>query len=119
MTEGIIGAEEDAVDIETRDGVTFVKVDKNQLRGKSSQQLFEKLLGLTATALVLDLSHASLVDSIGLGVLVKLAKNQKARESRFAVCGMTPQVRTTFTQLHLHKVIPVFQDAEHARKGLN
>lgn len=105
--------------IEARDGVTFVKVDKNQLRGNSSQQLFEELSGLAASTLVLDLSQTTLVDSIGLGVLVKLARTQEARQGRFAVCGMNPQVRTTFTQLHLHKVIPVFQDAEHARKGLS
>ena len=107
------------VEIEARDGVTFAKADKNQLRGSSSQKLFEDLAKLTASILVLDLSQAVLVDSIGLGVLLKLAKAQKAQQGRFAVCGMNPQVRGTFTQLHLHKVIPVFQDSEHARKGLS
>jgi anti-anti-sigma factor len=108
------------LEIEARDGVSFVRVGKNQLRGKASQQLFENLQGRLARDLitVIDLSEVLLVDSIGLGVLVKLAKVQKDGCRRFAVCGMKPQVRSTFTQLHLHKVIPVFQDADHAKNGL-
>lgn len=108
------------MEIDVRDGVSVVRVGKNQLRGKSSQRLLEELLIEIAKipVLVLDLAQASLVDSLGLGVLVKLAKVQKESDRRFAICGMTTNVRKTFTQLHLHKFIRVFQDSEHARKGL-
>jgi len=108
------------VEIDTRDDITFVRVGRNQLRGSSSQRLLEELL-LQVTkmpALVLDLSQAELVDSLGLGVLVKLAKVQKANDRRFAVCGMNANVRKTFTQLHLQKVIRVFQDSDHASRGI-
>jgi anti-anti-sigma factor len=56
---------------------------------------------------VVDLSHVEFVGSMGIRMLVSVARNLKVRQARLALFGAGPQVAQVFEAVALGKIIPI------------
>jgi len=85
------------VNIERQDDVAVVQ-PHGRLDSNSSPSFEEQLLGIieAESAVVLDMAGLNYVSSAGLRVLLVAAKKCKAAGCKFAVFGLTPQVRLVF-----------------------
>lgn len=61
---------------------------------------------VTAPMLVIDLSEVSLLDSTGLGVLLKC--NERTGGGRVRLVAPSPQLRKVFAIVALDQVLPIF-----------
>lgn len=64
--------------------------------------------------LILDMNNVNYVDSAGLGVLVGMAGMLRSVEGRMAVFGLQTRVSQIFEVAKIHRVLPVFPDANAA-----
>ena len=69
-------------------------------------QLLEALQDLTGPV-ILDLSKAEMVDSLGLTLIVRLFKSCEAKALPFAVEGANPEVMRLFSFFTLSDLFPV------------
>jgi anti-sigma B factor antagonist len=72
-----------------------------------------RLIG-DAPDVVVDLSRVDFLDSAGVGVLVGLFKNARARGGRARFCGLTPGVRTVLEIIQLDRIFEIYDDVATA-----
>lgn len=66
------------------------------------------------TALVLDLTQVTFLDSYALGVVVQAAKKARARRIGFALAGVSGPITKLFEMTGLHRVIALHPDVAAA-----
>lgn len=76
------------------------------------REMGEELLAQGATRFLVDLEQVERIDSTGLGVLLRLYREAKARGGGVWFYNITPAIRTIFSLTNLDKVISV--DASRA-----
>ena len=72
------------------------------------------LVGSADGHVVLDLGHVSFVDSSGLGAILSVMRLVRGRQKRLVVCLLTPQVRSLFELVRIHKVLDICNTREEA-----
>lgn len=66
----------------------------------------------------LDLSGVSFLASMGVRLIITLARAQKARGQRLVLFGAQPGVRATLDMVALDKIIPLLPDRAQAQAKL-
>jgi anti-anti-sigma factor len=62
----------------------------------------------------LDLSNVSFLASMGVRLIITLARSQKSRGQRLVLFGAQPGVRATLDMVALDKIIPLLPDRAQA-----
>jgi anti-anti-sigma factor len=108
---------------EDRDGVRIVAID-GELDLSTAPQLEEMLEGDGEAGLLIDLSGCEFIDSTGIGLIVRTwqrldADRDESARSRFALCGLSAQVRRLLQITGLESSIETYRDRDEALRGLN
>ena len=69
----------------------------------------------STTSVTLDLSHVSLVDAHGLGVLLHLREQAQARDMRFELMNVSYHLREVLRMTHLDSVFQMRAGVEFLR----
>jgi anti-anti-sigma factor len=69
----------------------------------------------STSSVTLDLSHVTLVDAHGLGVLLHLREQAQARDMRFELLNVGRHLREVFRMTHLDSVFPMRAAVEFLR----
>ena len=89
-----------------------------QLAGKLSLEtvagFIPQLRAETARHLILGMSGARLLDSVGAGALVSLFVSRRNRGRTFALAALPPQAMAVVTVAGLQKLLPVETSVEQA-----
>lgn len=67
---------------------------------------------------VIDLGGVSFLASMGVRLIITLARSQKASGQRLVLFGAQPAVRATLDMVALDKIIPVLPDRAEAQAHL-
>lgn len=67
---------------------------------------------------VLSMSYVQFVDSAGLGGILSCMRLMQTHEKRFVIAEMTPQVRSLFELVRIHKIIEIYNTTENAITAL-
>ncbi|MFD1321342.1 STAS domain-containing protein [Micromonospora sonneratiae] len=67
---------------------------------------------------VLDLARVSLIDSTGLGVLVRAHRDAKQCGGTLCLAAPSRFIRTVLHTMRLESVFPIFENSEHALASL-
>lgn len=87
--------------------VSLLNLDGNVLIGETDS-LREIMQTLPSTsAVILDLSHVSLVDAHGLGVLLQLREQAQAKGVQLELMNVGNHLREVFRMTHLDSVFPI------------
>lgn len=107
------------IDIEQRDGVTFITVTTPRIDVSTAVRFHEASCKAIdgSKKVVFDLSSVEFMDSTGIGALVGVAK-RIGRDGRAAVTGLSPTVGTIFKLLRMDMVFSVQPDRDSALKYL-
>jgi len=108
---------------EDRDGVRIVTID-GELDLSTAPQLEQKLEGDGEARLLIDLSGCEFIDSTGIGLIVRTWQRLDASRgddapSRFALCGLSDQVRRLLHITGLESSIDTYRGRDEALQGLN
>jgi anti-sigma B factor antagonist len=76
---------------------------------RSLAQLLE-----SSTWLVMDLKHLQFIDSSGLGAILSCLRQLTAKGGDLKLSGMTPQVRSAFELVRMHRIFDIFDNAGEA-----
>ncbi|MDO9091116.1 MAG: STAS domain-containing protein [Rubrivivax sp.] len=71
-------------------------------------------VGAQPRDVLMDLGSVSFLASMGVRLIITLARSQKARGRRLVLCGAQPAVRATLDMVALDKIIPLLPDREQA-----
>ena len=93
-----------------------------ELRKNEVDQICAAIDAARATAstapFVLDMAGVRFVPSLGMGVLVGLAREFRGRGQRLIFAAMKPDVRQSFTISHLHRILEIFDDMPAALESI-
>jgi anti-anti-sigma factor len=108
---------------EDRNGVRVVSID-GELDLSTAPQLEEKLEGDDSASLLIDLSGCEFIDSTGIGLIVRTwqrldADRDENARSRFALCGLSDQVRRLLQITGLESSIETYRGRDEALRGLD
>jgi anti-anti-sigma factor len=99
-----------------QEGETTIVVVSGRLDGLTAPVLDEKLgaaIGATAHTII-DMAGLDYVSSAGLRILLKAAKQAKARGVRLALCAMHPHVREVFDISGFSSIFAIFPGRHEA-----
>ena len=82
--------------------------------GRVLSERLQKILEMGEGSVLIDLSEVDEVDSTGLGELVGHLQQFSRQGRHLAVVKPTERVRRLFEFMNLHKVLPIFDDLDHA-----
>jgi anti-sigma B factor antagonist len=104
---------------ELQDGITRVILDgKMDIEDASAIDLKMNIIGGTKTAVLLDLQKVSYLASIGIGVLVTVAKAIMKRGGKLVFFAPSPIVDQILRNTGIYQVIPVHHELEPALAAL-
>lgn len=87
--------------------VSLLNLDGNVVVGETDT-LRDAVQALPSTdSVILDLSHVSLVDAHGLGMLLQLREQAQARDMRFELMNVSDQLRELFRITRLDTVFQI------------
>jgi anti-anti-sigma factor len=66
----------------------------------------DNLLSSGVTRIVINLEHVNYVDSAGLGTLIEMHRNTKAKGGRLKLCNLGPNLRQA---LELARLLTIFE----------
>ncbi len=98
---------------------SFVIVDlAGEIDVNAVSRIRDTLGDLTKAAspqILVNLSRATYIDSSGLGILMAARKEILQGGGRFALCGMSKDVRMVFDLTRLDKFFEIYDDEQTAR----
>jgi anti-anti-sigma factor len=104
---------------ELQDGITRVVLDgRMDIEGAGAVDLKMNIIGGTKTAVVVDMQKVSYLASIGIGVLITVAKAIKNRGGKLVFLAPTPLVDQVLRNTGIYQVIPVHYELEPAIAAL-
>lgn len=59
-----------------------------------------------------DLSKTNFVDSLGLGLMLSIAKSLKKEKGEFKICSVTTNIKNLFELTKLNQYFEIFEDRE-------
>lgn len=105
---------------EASGGSTILRLEEQRLDAANAADFKAFLAGLVeggSTAIGVDLTHVSFIDSSGLGALVS-GKKRLGERGHIALWGLSPQVRSLFELTQLFKVFEIFESEDDAVEHL-
>lgn len=100
-------------------------VDVFQLAGEidlhyapALRALFRVKLKQRCSALIVDLSEVSFIDSTGISVLLEYLRDAAEFNGRFCFAAPTDHVRNVFEIVQLHKAVPIFDTVADAATAM-
>jgi anti-anti-sigma factor len=104
---------------EEQDGITRVVLDgRMDIEGAGAIDLKMNIIGGTKTAVLVDMQKVSYLASIGIGVLVTVAKAMQMRGGKFVFFAPCPPVDKVLRNTGIYRVIPVHYELEPAIAAL-
>lgn len=79
------------------------------------EETLNELLGNGHYALVVDLTHATYINSGGLRCLVSAWRKAKANEGMLTLCGLNDRLQEIFAMVGFDKVFTIHSDCSAAR----
>jgi anti-anti-sigma factor len=93
----------------SKSGALNVATLEGRLDTATAAEAEATLIGmLAAPGMVLDMTQVRYVSSAGLRILLKLAKEAKAKGAAYSLVGLQPAVREVFEISGFDKIIPAF-----------
>jgi anti-anti-sigma factor len=91
---------------------TILDMQGKLIRGVESQifDLFKELLTKGQKYVLLNLAEVPVIDSIGIGVLVKVYKDINAAGGKLKLLNPSPLTRQLLSMTSLHSVFETFDD---------
>jgi len=90
-------------------GIYLLALKGRLVLGEESSGLLsviDKLLASGATRMVINLEHVNYVDSAGLGALIEMHRNTKAKGGGLKLCNLGPNLRQA---LQMARLLPIFE----------
>ena len=110
-----------AIQSEQVDGILIARLD-GRVDGKNAQEFqgaVESLLAGKDVNLLLDLEQVTFLSSVGLGVMLAIARQLHRRAGKIAVCSLSDSIRGVFFISGFHKIIPTHASREDAIAAIN
>jgi stage II sporulation protein AA (anti-sigma F factor antagonist) len=82
------------------------------------QKIDNELMKSSNRDMILDFSEVSFMDSSGIGVVIGRYKNIQKLNGKLAIINLNSQVRRIFEMSGLLKIIPTYDNVEHAIKNV-
>lgn len=85
----------------------------------NAQELLRAVQALprgAAPVIVVNMEHVGVVDSAGIGSMVKAQKHVQAVGGALCLAGLRPEIHRMFQMMNLHRVFEMFENVELARK---
>ena len=104
---------------EERDSGRLVMLEGDVDMGSSRElrKVFQGLWSGKVSPIVVDLGKVPYIDSSGLATLVECFKEVSKYKGKFALAGMTQNVREVFRLARLDTVLTIFDSVEQAFSG--
>ena len=100
---------------ELQDGITLVILEgRMDIEGANSVNLDLNIIAGSKTAVLVDMQKVSYIASIGIGVLVTVAKTIKKKGGKFAILAPIPVVDKVLRTADIYQVFPVHYELEPA-----
>ena len=102
------------------DGVRMIRL-KGRLDLEGSEAVDLKLTSLAASrkgSVIVDLAGVEFLSSIGLSVIVRVARALSSRDGRLVLLDPRPNVADVLARTQIDRVIPVFTDFAAARTAV-
>lgn len=67
-----------------------------------------------SSSVILDMTKVDMIDSVGVGLLVRLRKTIEEKGAKFSICGISPGVDQVFKLFDFHRqfnIYPTVKDA--------
>jgi anti-sigma B factor antagonist len=104
---------------ELQDGITRVVLDgRMDIEGSNAIDLKMNIIGGTKTAVLVDMQKVSYLASIGIGLIVTVARAMHKRGGKLVFFAPTPLVDKVLQHTGIYQVIPVHYEMEHALAAL-
>ena len=85
----------------------------------NAQELISAVQSLprgVAPTIVVNMEHVEVVDSAGIGSMVKAQKYIQGIGGTFCLASLRPEIRRMFQMMNLHQVFEMYETVELARK---
>ena len=99
------------------DDIRIVKIT-GEIDMSNTAQIKEKFLDVPVSKFVIDMTDVSYIDSSGIGTLLSIYKNTKARSGNLVVVGLNPRLKKLFDMLGLSKILKTVDDVDEGLKEL-
>ncbi|HEY7513314.1 MAG TPA: STAS domain-containing protein [Thermoanaerobaculia bacterium] len=102
------------------DGVRMIRL-KGRLDLEGSDAVDLKLTSLAAVkkgSVIVDLAEVEFLSSIGVSVIVRVARALSAKEGRLVLLSPRPNVADVLARTQIDQIIPVFGDFASARTAV-
>jgi anti-anti-sigma factor len=106
----------DPITIETRGNAVIARVNLKLFDNKNVtavSELIDAAAGQPGvTVVILDMSQVQIVPSLGLGMLVGIANNCRARRQTLKLAAVQPQVREAMSTVKLEQILDMVDTVE-------
>lgn len=100
---------------ELQDGITRVILEgRMDIEGANSVNLKLNIIGGTKTAVLIDMQKVTYLASIGIGVLMTVAKTVENKGGKFAFLSPSPVVDQVLQSTGIYQVVAVHYELEPA-----
>jgi anti-anti-sigma factor len=102
------------------DGVRMIRLDgRLDLEGSEAVDLrLTSLCGTRKGFVIVDMSGVEFMSSIGVSVIVRVARACMARQGRLVLLSPRPNVHDVFVRTSIDQIIPIYPDLPAARAGV-
>lgn len=107
------------IEVASKGDVSIVTVKERRIFLQITETFREELVSVIeqgANKLIVDLTHVSVMNSSGLGVLILARDKLKKRNGKIILCGMQHIMAEIFARMHLDSFFEVATDREGALK---
>jgi anti-anti-sigma factor len=109
---------------------SYVKEDKlvitpleENLDARNSAVFKEEILNLLQSTgilkIIIDLTNLQFIDSSGLGVLLSLQRNLRAKKGVLKLVHLNKPIRTMFEIVSMHRVLEIFPTLDEAFQSIS
>lgn len=106
------------IKIRTRQDITIIDLDGNEIDHKNTSYLSEKILSLIKEEGIqnigLNLEKVSWLTSSGIGALLNIRKSINKADGELCIYNINPQVLESIKVLMIDRILPVFNNEEEA-----
>ncbi|MEA2012946.1 MAG: STAS domain-containing protein [Verrucomicrobiota bacterium] len=103
------------LDIQTKKGITIIKVD-GKLDASSSSDLKIRFADLLKEKInyLINMQEVPFIDSTGLGSLVSCLKNAAGKDGDVKLCNLQKKPRMVFEITRAYRIFDIFDDEDTA-----
>lgn len=90
----------------------------NNIGGEEISRQFKKLYDDGVRKFILNLESSSIINSIGISILIEIIEQLVAEKGKIYFCNLTPVISRTFEIMGLAQYAKIFQTEEEAVKEI-